>query len=75
MSVQLKVKFKNKSKDLTLHKCDFCGTDPEELWSCGEFEGQYCLEHFRLMHEDVSAFDSWYEKFGDVINESSKNSD
>lgn len=72
MSKQLKVKFKNKSKDKTLHKCDFCGTDPEQLWDCNEFEGHYCLEHFREMHEDVEAFDEWYARFEGVINENDK---
>ena len=72
MSTQLKVKFKNKSKDKTLHKCDFCGNDPEELWEGVGIEGHYCLEHFRLMHEDVEAFDEWYDKFEGVINESGK---
>ena len=68
MSKQLKVKFKNKSKDKTLHKCDFCGVSPEELWECNEFEGHYCLEHFRLMHDDVEVFDEWYAKFEGVIH-------
>ena len=70
MSTQLKVKFKNKSKNKTKHVCDFCGEDVEELWECNEFEGQYCLDHFRLMHKDVKAFDEWYAIFGDRINES-----
>lgn len=58
-----KVKFKNKSKDMTLHKCDFCGAAAEELWEGSDIEGQYCLEHFRLMHDDVDLFDEWYERF------------
>lgn len=76
MSVQLKVKFKNKSKDKSLHKCDFCGSDPEEIWEGIEdgvaIEGQYCLEHFREMHKDPELFDEWYEKFEGKISESSK---
>ena len=70
MSTQIKVKFKNKSKDKALHKCDFCGADPEELWEGADFEGHYCLEHFRLMHDDIDAFDEWYAKFEDIISES-----
>lgn len=60
-----KVSFKNKSKDKAKFVCDFCGKPLEELWeSPNEFEGQYCFEHFRLMHEDIEEFDRWLEIFG-----------
>lgn len=65
-----KVKNKNKSKDMTLHRCDFCGTSPEEVWSCEDIEGQYCLEHFREMHENVEEFDTWFAKFVEKKDES-----
>ena len=65
MNGQLKVKFKNKSKDKTKHVCDFCGQEEDNMWEAQEFEGQYCFTHFRLMHEDVEAFDEWCEKFKD----------
>jgi len=54
---------KNKSKDKELHKCDFCGVDPEELWLGQDIDGQYCLTHFREVHEDVEAFDEWFKSF------------
>lgn len=63
MNAQSKVSFKNKSKDKILHRCDFCGSEPENLWEDQDIEGQYCLEHFRLMHEDVREFDSWFKRF------------
>lgn len=64
------IKNKNKSKDETLHKCDFCGSEPEEIWSGFNMEGQYCFEHFREMHDDVAAFDRWYKEFYGKINNS-----
>lgn len=66
------IKNKNKSKDGTLHKCDFCGCDLEEIWSGEGIDGQYCFEHFRLAHEDVEAFDEWCKRFN---NENNDNSD
>ena len=66
------MKNKNKSKDGTLHKCDFCGNSPEDIWSGAEIDGQYCLEHFRSAHEDVEEFDEWCERFN---NEKNINSD
>ena len=59
----MKIKNKNKSKDQTLHKCDFCGVSPDEIWSGVGIDGQYCFEHFRLAHEDVEEFDEWYKRF------------
>lgn len=69
MSDQSKVKFKNKSKDKTSHKCDFCGEEPENLWEGNGIEGQYCFEHFRLMHENTEEFDEWCVKFKGIIDE------
>ena len=57
------IKNKNKSKDKTLHKCDFCGAEPEEIWSGKYIDGQYCFEHFREAHEDIEAFDAWCKEF------------
>ena len=54
---------KNKSNDGTLHKCDFCGCEPEELWMGFDIDGQYCFNHFRETHEDVVAFDKWCKEF------------
>jgi len=59
----MKVKNKNKSKDGELHKCDFCGISPEEVWTGAEIDGQYCFEHFRESHEDLEEFDEWCEEF------------
>lgn len=59
----MNIKNKNKSKDGELHKCDFCGESPEEIWTGMHIEGQYCLEHFRLLHEDLEDFDEWFKKF------------
>lgn len=64
MPASSKVKFKNKSKDKTKFVCDFCGKDHDELWEGVGIEGQYCLEHFREIHDDVEAFDEWFDKFG-----------
>jgi hypothetical protein len=64
----MKVKNKNKSKNQTLHKCDFCGSDPEEMWSGHKIDGQYCFEHFRLMHDDLEEFDEWCKRFIDEKN-------
>ena len=58
-----KVEFKNKSNNKEKFVCDHCGKGAEELWECVEFEGQYCFDHFRLMHEDVEAFDEWCKSF------------
>ena len=52
----MKVKNKNKSKDGQLHKCDFCGDNPEEIWMHFNFDGQYCLKHFNeLVGEDETS--------------------
>ena len=57
------IKNKNKSKDGKLHKCDYCGASPEEIWSAQGIDGQYCLEHLREVHDDIEAFDEWYKRF------------
>lgn len=57
------IKNKNKSKNGTLHKCDFCGEEPEKIWEGQGIDGQYCFEHFRLAHEDIEVFDEWYKRF------------
>lgn len=60
----MKAKNRNKSKNGTLHKCDFCGESPEEIWSGYNMEGQYCFEHFRDMHYPViEEFDEWCKEF------------
>ena len=62
----MKVEFKNKSNNKEDFVCDHCGKTHDDLWEAQEIEGQYCLEHFRLMHEDVDAFDEWFKKFGSL---------
>lgn len=65
----MKVTNRNKSNDKAKHVCDFCGKDVENLWETQEFTGHYCFEHFREMHDDTAAFDEWYKKFKEYINE------
>lgn len=65
------IKNKNKSKDGTLHKCDFCGVDAENIWTGLHIDGQYCFEHFREAHEDKEEFDEWCKRF---LNEEFSNS-
>lgn len=69
----MKIKNKNKSKDRTKHKCDFCGIDSEEIWTGAGIDGQYCLEHFRLAHDDIEEFDKWFERFNNEKTINSNN--
>ena len=64
----MNVKNKNKSKDGEKHKCDFCGSEPEEMWTGTGIDGQYCFEHFRLAHEDIGEFDEWCKAFNTNIS-------
>lgn len=59
----MKVINKNKSENKTNHKCDFCGKEPEDIWMGHNIDGQYCLEHYRELHEDLEAFDIWYKEY------------
>jgi hypothetical protein len=65
----MKVSNKNKSQDKTKHVCDFCGKESEFIWEGMSIEGQYCFEHFRLMHDDVEKFDTWCIEFKEFIGE------
>jgi hypothetical protein len=57
------VKNMNKSNDGEKHVCDFCGSDPEEIWIAETIDGQYCFTHFRLMHDNLEDFDEWCKEF------------